>query len=770
VVGSIRNALMLDQARQFAEREKFLHDVTSHIRNSASIQSILETTATELGRAFGARRASIFVGEAKTSPSTEPAKEYSGRKIKLMTLRRKTLLTIGISLAGFLAIILFTTRAVALDEYNQLEWRDTSTIIQQLINAINQDISSLDRITGDDSRLDEAYDFALGDNPNFPDNTYTAESAASLRLNLVMICDNSGKVLFGARFNANYGRQPIPDALLALLTTNPKLMHPEAAADGETGSLMTPMGPMLVSSHPIRKSMGIGQAAGTIIFGRDLNNAEIQRLANSALAKTTSAGWNDPQLSADFETAKTYLSGNAAGQPSLPSFILPVNNNTIAGYTVLKDFDQKEAILLRVDLPRSIYQQGQATLRRLSMYLIIAGLAFAGIAILLINYFLITPISRLKENARNLGKGGDFKMRIPSNGNDEIANLTGTINGLLEGLELRTQEVQKASGLQHRLDQTRTAEEICHKIGGILNQPEYLEKATKLIQDQFKLTFVGVYLMTETIGWVELITHAGVESDPRIAQAHKISLSDLPLINQTIISRKTVYEPNASATNPASTAPYLPATRSILAVPLMGKHQVIGALCIYSDLPDCFDEGDIQALEGLADSLSIGIENASSYREVENNLKIAQTLHQQYLGKAWANTALAAGGLSFTYDNDQLNQSSGETRTFNIPLELREQNIGQLRLELDRANLSPEELVMLNTIATDTATALENTRLLEDTQRRVEREQFLAELSNKVHASTDVDSILRTAILELGRRMRASEALIHLDVGRENRS
>jgi hypothetical protein len=75
VVGSIRNALMLDQARQFAEREKFLHDVTSHIRNSASIQSILETTATELGRAFGARRASIYVGEAKTSPNTEPAKE-----------------------------------------------------------------------------------------------------------------------------------------------------------------------------------------------------------------------------------------------------------------------------------------------------------------------------------------------------------------------------------------------------------------------------------------------------------------------------------------------------------------------------------------------------------------------------------------------------------------------------------------------------------------------------------------------------------------------
>jgi GAF domain-containing protein len=62
VAGSIRNVLLLNQTRQYAERERMLHEVTSRIRNSASIQSILETTANELGRALGARRASIHVG------------------------------------------------------------------------------------------------------------------------------------------------------------------------------------------------------------------------------------------------------------------------------------------------------------------------------------------------------------------------------------------------------------------------------------------------------------------------------------------------------------------------------------------------------------------------------------------------------------------------------------------------------------------------------------------------------------------------------------
>jgi GAF domain-containing protein len=91
-------------------------------------------------------------------------------------------------------------------------------------------------------------------------------------------------------------------------------------------------------------------------------------------------------------------------------------------------------------------------------------------------------------------------------------------------------------------------------------------------------------------------------------------------------------------------------------------------------------------------------------------------------------------------------------------------------IEVDRTSLSPEEVDLVKSIATDTAIALENTRLLEDTQRRAEREQFLADLSNKVRATTDVESILRTAILELGRSLKASEGFIRLGADEDDRT
>ncbi|NOZ00042.1 MAG: GAF domain-containing protein [Chloroflexi bacterium] len=57
----IANARLLEQVRRQAERERMLYEVTSKIRRSTDIQTILATTANELSKAIGARRAHIKV-------------------------------------------------------------------------------------------------------------------------------------------------------------------------------------------------------------------------------------------------------------------------------------------------------------------------------------------------------------------------------------------------------------------------------------------------------------------------------------------------------------------------------------------------------------------------------------------------------------------------------------------------------------------------------------------------------------------------------------
>jgi GAF domain-containing protein/HAMP domain-containing protein len=74
------------------------------------------------------------------------------------------------------------------------------------------------------------------------------------------------------------------------------------------------------------------------------------------------------------------------------------------------------------------------------------------------------------------------------------------------------------------------------------------------------------------------------------------------------------------------------------------------------------------------------------------------------------------------------------------------------------------EIRLYETLADQAAVALEGMRLLEETRRRAERERLSAEISSRVWSSADVDTILRTAVRELGRSLQASDAWIELEI------
>lgn len=58
----IANARLVDQIRKQAERERLLHEISSKIRRSTDMQTILSTTINELRRVTGARRTQIDIG------------------------------------------------------------------------------------------------------------------------------------------------------------------------------------------------------------------------------------------------------------------------------------------------------------------------------------------------------------------------------------------------------------------------------------------------------------------------------------------------------------------------------------------------------------------------------------------------------------------------------------------------------------------------------------------------------------------------------------
>jgi hypothetical protein len=97
-----------------------------------------------------------------------------------------------------------------------------------------------------------------------------------------------------------------------------------------------------------------------------------------------------------------------------------------------------------------------------------------------------------------------------------------------------------------------------------------------------------------------------------------------------------------------------------------------------------------------------------------------------------------------------------------VPIKMRNTVLGVVDIRFESARVSPELISLIEGTVNQLAVSLENARLLEEIQGRAEREQIVSEISTKVRAAPDVDSVLRIAIEEIGRSLGVSEVMVQL--------
>jgi GAF domain-containing protein len=112
-------------------------------------------------------------------------------------------------------------------------------------------------------------------------------------------------------------------------------------------------------------------------------------------------------------------------------------------------------------------------------------------------------------------------------------------------------------------------------------------------------------------------------------------------------------------------------------------------------------------------------------------------------------------------------RDSAGDQDIEVPLTLRDQIIGQISMA-GANEWTPEQKKLIESIATQAALALENARLVEESQSIAVRERLANEVISKIWASTTIDSILQTTVRELGRALEATE--VNIEVSMEGRN
>jgi GAF domain-containing protein len=219
--------------------------------------------------------------------------------------------------------------------------------------------------------------------------------------------------------------------------------------------------------------------------------------------------------------------------------------------------------------------------------------------------------------------------------------------------------------------------------------------------------------------------------------------------------------------------PDLPNTRSEIALPLKSKQKIIGVLDVQSRQAEAFNDDDIVILGTLADQIALAIENARLLEDNQQALKELESQYRQGAQNAWRRR-LKNEQVTYIYDrlgvkaaadlSDFKAKTSLNGYTFQLPIVLRGQTLGQISLtrEDDQPEWSQDEMETIKTTVNQLALSLENARLLEELQYQVEREHLVSEFSSKLWGSSDLNTIARTAIQELGRTLNVSDATIAL--------
>ncbi|MDR3576557.1 MAG: EAL domain-containing protein [Anaerolineaceae bacterium] len=345
-----------------------------------------------------------------------------------MSLRRKTFIIIILSVIGLILFVSATSSLILGNGFNSLENKDVQSSINSARAAIQTENYSLDIATGDLATRQAVYDFLGGKNDKYIDDNIGADSFENFRLNLILIADADGKIVYSQGFDLNKNQMaPLSADFINQIKANSILFKHDSPTSLASGLLNLPGETILISSRPVVTDDG-GPIRGTMIFGRYLNNVEMNRITNSANRSVTVARIDDPALSDGFIQARNKLKDSSA------VFTQPINDAVIDGYTLLNDINGKPALILQVQSPRDIYQEGRASLAYFVISLLVICILVGAAALFLIEKSIISRLDYLSRNVGQVGSSRDLSLRLNVAGKDELANLTDQINHTFEAL------------------------------------------------------------------------------------------------------------------------------------------------------------------------------------------------------------------------------------------------------------------------------------------------------------------------------------------------
>lgn len=445
-----------------------------------------------------------------------------------------------------------------------------------------------------------------------------------------------------------------------------------------------------------------------------------------------------------------------------------------------------------------INAQTQNALRN-AVFILAVLLAVAALVSLGLGQLIAAPILRLTQTANQILEG-DLDAQAEVTSQDEVGTLAQAFNAMtsqiretFEGLEKNIEErtaqlIEANANIERRAKQFQSIAQVARTISSTLDLESLLNQIANAISREFGFYHVGVFL-TDTAREYAVLSAANSEGgQTMLARGHRLKVGETGLVGFVSWTGKPRVALDTGTDAVFFNNPDLPDTRSEIALPLRVGETVIGVLDVQSTEPNAFSQEDIAILTTLADQVGIAIQNARQNEETRKALAESEALSKQFVQTGWqgftkrqkllgvrhsgAKTTLLyekkAAGQDESPRTANQPKPRGRGAALSLPVKLRGEVIGSVDVRApDNRQWDQDEVDIVTAIIERAAVAMENARLLAESQKRAAKERMIGEISAKISAQSDVDDLLKTAALELNRALPGAEVTVQFQEKRD---
>lgn len=601
--------------------------------------------------------------------------------------------------------------------------------------------------------------------------------------------NQEGKVFFGQPlFDEGLKGSFIAPPLYAPSLQNYRIVasQPLYTADGNLTGVIAARAKLERLDTIMLERAGLGQTGETYLVG-----------SNNVLVTVLRSGqrYLNMRTQGVLDVLGSHSNGSGA-------YVNVLGENVIGVY----HFIPKLQVALMAEQGQNEALQSLSTTLRVNIAVTAIALLLAIILSMLITRGIADPIAELARTASEIA-AGKLGLTAHVKGKDEISALAKAFNSMalqlrdfIGSLEQRVDE--RTLELERRSNQIQAAAEVARDITSTTNLSEVMDQAVNLIRDRFDFYHAGIFLVDERGEYAVLQAATGLAGRQLLAQGHRLKVGAVGIVGSATGSGKPHIALDVGADATHFKNPLLPETRSEMALPLQVGGRVIGALDVQSKEAAAFDEDDVTILQTMADQLAIAIENARLIQRMNQALDELEQAYGHYTQNAWQNftqdpnrikgyryqhlnvqpadtprpeaeEALKKGELVWKSYPDMDSQPAssisgnaaeptGEISGVAVPIRLRGQVIGVLNLRFQGETVPKETLSLIEEAASRLALILENSRLLEEAQQKASREQFIGQVAARVRETLDINTVLKTAIREIGSALDVSEIEVRM--------